>query len=217
VDTKLLESAVAKVGRAKSDKKRDPGRPRRSAAGVRKQIPVRVAPEIKQGLENAATRNRRSLTLEIESRLAASLGEGHQAHIRGLIQAIGLLAKNMERKAAKRWIADAFIAEALRAGVDRVLFHFGRSGKPVVPAGIKAAAAKLPPAERKSYCTPKGFGESEAGMFISMIEGALPPLQLKAEFGPSLGWGPWELLRDLGSGWQRNRAAWFPERKGDVS
>jgi hypothetical protein len=176
--------------------------------GARVQIPVRVDPKIKQALNNAAEKKRRSLTLEVESRLAASLGEGHQAHVRALIDAIGLLAKNLERRTAKRWVADAFTAQALTAGVDRLLFHFGRYGKPVVPAAIKAAAAKMPATERETYCTPKSLGESEAGMLISMIENALPPLPLKPEFGPSLGWGHYELLRDLGSGWRRNRAAW---------
>jgi hypothetical protein len=193
---------------AKAPKKRRRGRPRRSNVGLREQIPVRVDPKVKQALENAAAKKRRSLTLEIESRLAASLGEGHQAHVRALIEAIGLLAKNLERRTSKRWVADAFTAQALIAGVDRLLFHFGRHGNPVTPEAIKATAAKMPAAERESHCTPKSLGESEAGMLITMIENALPPLPLKLEFGPSLGWGHYELLRDLGSGWQRNRAVW---------
>jgi hypothetical protein len=207
---------VAKARRAKADKKRGPGRPPRGDAGRREQIPVRVDPKIKQGLESAAAKKRRSLTLEIESRLAASLGEGHQAHIRALIEAIGLLAKNLERRTSKRWVADAFTAQALSAGVDRLLSHFGRYGKPVVPEGVKAAAAKMPAAETERYCTPKGLGESEAFVLITMIESALPPLPLKPEFGPSLGWGHYELLRDLGSGWQRNRAVWLGRKGGDA-
>jgi hypothetical protein len=194
--------------KAKAQKKRGPGRPRRSGAGLREQIPVRVAPEIKQGLENAALRNRRSLTAEIESRLAVSLGEGRKAHIRALVEAIGLLAKNLERRTLKRWVADAFTAQALSVGVGELLSHFGQHGKPMVPAAIKAAAAKTPAAKRDSYCTPKSLGESEASMLILMIENALEPLPLKPEFGPSLGWGHYELLRDLGSGWRRNRAVW---------
>jgi hypothetical protein len=199
---------VTKADRARADKKRGPGRPRQSDAGPRKQIPVRVSPQLKRALEQAAQRNRRSVTLEIESRLAASLGEGHQPHVRGLVEAVGSLVRNLERRTAKRWIADAFCAQALIAGVDRLVFHFGKYGKPAVPAAIKAAAAKMPAAERESYCTPRGLGELEASMLIALIEGALEPLPLKPEWGPSLGWGPWELLRDLGSGWRRNRAAW---------
>lgn len=191
------------AARVKAQKKPGPGRPLQSSAGPREQIPVRVDPRIKQALERAAVKNRRSLTQEIERRLAASLGEGHQAHIRALIEAVGSLAKELERRTSKRWIADVFTAQALSAAVDRLLFHFGRQGVAVVPAAIKAAAAKRPAAERESYCTPKSLGESEAGMLIAMIEGAYAP----AAEAP-WGWGPYELRRDLGSGWQRNRAAW---------
>ena len=191
------------AARVKAQKKPGPGRPLQSSAGPREQIPVRVDPRIKQALERAAVKNRRSLTQEIERRLAASLGEGHQAHIRALIEAVGSLAKELERRTSKRWIADVFTAQALSAATDRLLFHFGRQGVAVVPAAIKAAAAKRPAAERESYCTPKSLGESEAGMLIAMIEGAHAP---GAE--TPWGWGPYELRRDLGSGWQRNRAAW---------
>src|SRR5262245_3206863 len=137
------------------------GRPRRSKAGRREQIGVRVSPEIKEALEAAADRNGRSVTAEVEARLAHSLGRGRQVHIHGLMVAVGKLAEALERRFQKRWIFDAFTAQALRVGVDKFLFHFGRYGKPELPLAIKAAVAKMPTAEKETYSTPEGWGEFE--------------------------------------------------------
>jgi hypothetical protein len=191
---------------AKTKAKRRGPSPR--GTGVRVQIPVRVDPEIKEALEAAAERNRRSVTAEVEARLAHSLGEGRQVHINGLMVAIGKLAGALERRFQKRWVADAFTAQALRTGVDRFLFHFGRHGKPLLPLAIKAAVAKMPAAEQETYSMPEGWGNFEADILITAIENAVSPFPgAKPEFGPT-GWGHFELLRGLGSGWQRNRAAW---------
>jgi len=201
---------------AKAKKKSAGGRPRRSKTGLREQVGVRVSPEIKKALELEAQKNRRSVTLEVEARLAHSLGWGHKPHIHGLMVAIGKLAEALERRFQKRWVRDAFAAQALIAGVDQLLFHFGRYGKPVLPPPIKTAVAKMPtagkeeipPAEREKFSTPKGWGEFEASLLIGAIENAIEPFPgAKPEFGPT-GWGHYELLRSLGSGWQRNRAAW---------
>jgi hypothetical protein len=190
--------------------KKGRGRPRKSNAGLREQIPVRVGPELKKALVWAAKKRRRSLTLEIEIRLAASLGEGYQSHVRALAEAISLLAKSMEQKTARPWVDDAFTVQALRAGIDFFLHHFGRQGRAVVPAAVKAIAAKMSaPAMREIYCTSEYFGQSEAGMLIALIENAPPPLlerETKDVRYPDSWWGPYELLRDLGSGWERNQA-----------
>jgi hypothetical protein len=197
------------MGRAarpsKAGKRRRPGRPRRSNAGLRLQIPVRVSPEVKEALEAVADRNLRSVTAEIEARLAQSLGVGRQARIWGLMEAVGRLAEAIERRTQRRWTHNAPTARALRAGVDKVIFHFGRYGKPAEPLAAQRAK-KI-----------KEIGEAEAGKLITVIEGAVEPYPgAKPEFGPT-GWGYYELRRALGSGWERNRTAWFPERKGDVS
>jgi hypothetical protein len=201
--------------------KRHGGRPRRSGAGPREQVGVRVSPEIKKALEQAARRNGRSVTAEVESRLATSLSMGRQAHIPALMAAVGKLAAALERRSQRRWIFDAFTTQALSVGVEQLINHFGRFDEPVLPLAIKEALAKMPPADKERFSTPKGWGEFEAGVLIATIEGALSPLPgMKPEVGPT-GWGHYELLRALGSGWKRNRAAWWPERfsktKGDVS
>jgi len=188
--------------------KKSGGRPRQSDEGPRQQVGVRVSPQIKRLLEREAKKNGRSVTAEVEARLAHSLGMGRQPDIHGLMVAVGKLAEALERRFEKRWIRDAFTAQALRVGADRVLFHFGLFGKPVLPPAIKAAVAKMPPAEKEKFSTPEGWGEFEAGVLITAIESSVPPLPgAKPEFGPT-GWGHYELLRALGSGWQRNRSVW---------
>jgi hypothetical protein len=206
---------------ARAKKRSAGGRPRRSEAGLREQIGVRVSPAVRKKLGAAAQRNRRSVTAEVEARLAHSLGLGRQAHIQGLMVALGKLAGALERRFQKPWIDNAFAAQALRAGADQLLHHFGRYEKPVLPEAIKTAVAKMPPAEKEKFSTPEGWGTFEAGILITAIENAVPPLPgARPEFGPT-GWGHYELLRALGSGWERNRSAWwperFPKRKGDVS
>jgi hypothetical protein len=211
---------MSKASRTKVGKRPSLGRPPRSEAGRREQIAVRVSPEVKQLLEQAARRNRHSVTAEVESRLATSLSVGRQAHIAALMAAVGKLAAALERRTQKRWIADAFTARALSVGVEQLLFHFGRSGKPVLPLTIKEALAKMPPEEKERFSAPKGWGEFEAGHLIALIEGAQEPVPgMTPEIGP-WGWGHYELLRALGSGWQRNRAAWslgFLKTKGGAS
>jgi TraY domain len=201
----------------KAEKRPFGGRPRQSAEGLREQVGVRVSPQIKRLLEGEAKKNRRSVTAEVEARLAHSLGMGREVHVHGLMVAVGKLAGALERRFQRRWTHDAFTTQALRVGVDQVLFHFGLFGEPVLPPAIKTAVTKMPTAEKETFSTPEGWGKFEAGALITAIENAVSPLPgAKPEFGPT-GWGHYELLRALGSGWKRNRAAWLPERKGDVS
>jgi hypothetical protein len=208
------------------------GRPRQSQAGLREQVGVRIAPEVKQLLKQAARRNGSSVTKEIESRLATSFSVGRQAHIAALMASVGKLAAALETRFEKRFTEDAFTAQALSVAVEKQLFHFGRSGKPELPSAVKkwlTEMTEMPPADKERFSTPKGWGEFQAGVLISLIEGAQKPLPgMTPEVGP-WGWGYYELRKALGSGWQRNRAAWwpadtqgewsvkFPETKGGAS
>jgi hypothetical protein len=252
--------------RRSSEKKPGPGRPRKHKEGVRAQIPVRVSPKLKKALVSAAKKRRQSLTQEIEHRLAASLGEGHRAAVRALIEAIGSLVADIERGTAKRWTHDAFAAQAIAAAIDTFVFHFGKQGKAVTPLSVAAAAAKIPsikieqpprtgsfkPSDsvedivtelvgmfppdkakaifraglhrlrpkdpREDFQTPQGFGESLAFELIRRIE-AVSDFFTFSRRGPSRSfldspwWGPYELRRDLKSGWERNRALRQKETK----
>src|SRR5262249_40373871 len=64
-------------------------------------------------------------------------------HIAALMAAVGKLAAALERRFQKRWIKDAFTAEALSVGIERLLFHFGRFEKPKLPPKVKAALTKM--------------------------------------------------------------------------
>ena len=84
-------------------------------------------------------------------------------------------------------------------------------------AGLHRLRPKDP---REDFQTPQGFGESLAFDLIARIEGVS---QFASQFvtrrGPSRSflespwWGPYELRRDLGSGWERNRAVRYKETK----
>ena len=136
--------SIGHSGTGREKNRRGPGRPRKHKEGVREQIPVRVSPKLKKALVSAAKKQRRSLTQEVEYRLAASLGEGHRAAVRALVEAIGSLVADIERGTAKRWTTDAFAAQAIAAAIDTFVFHFGKQGKAVTPIKVKAAAARIP-------------------------------------------------------------------------
>src|SRR5262249_20004119 len=131
------------------------------------------------------------------------------------------LAEALERKLQKGCSADAFTPQALTAGIEQPLFHFGRFEKPKLPPKVKKALTEKPPEEQERLSTPKGWGEFQAGLLISLIEGAQKPIPRLTPEGGYTGWGYWELRKALGSGWKRNRAAWglerFSETQGGAS
>ena len=92
-------------------------------------------------------------------------------------------------------------------------------GQPALPPKIKEAAAKIQPELRESYGNPRAVAQMEAFSVISMIEAismtknapgkhnAVPGMN----FADPLGYE--QILRDIGSGWERNQKAWNKERK----
>ena len=90
----------------------------------------------------------RSLSQEVEHRLDGSIRRDYEhnrdRHIRGLAEAIAILTHWVERGYSKALIDDPFTAEALRRGIEFLVFHFGAPGTPEVPASVKDAAARMP-------------------------------------------------------------------------
>ena len=187
-------------------------------------ITTRVTPRTRAELERAAKRKGHSLSQEIEIRLDDLLRKGGAeipAHIKALAQVVTLLAKNVERTTGLRWRDDAFTGDALRQGIDFLLGHFTPvlEGQPALPPKIKEAAAKIQPELRESYGNPRAVAQMEAFSVISMIEAismtknapgkhnAVPGMN----FADPLGYE--QILRDIGSGWERNQKAWNKERK----
>jgi hypothetical protein len=89
--------------------------------------------------------------------------------------------------------------------------------KVIFRTGLHRLRPKNP---REDFQTPQGFGERLAFDLIGHIERVSDfASRFVSRRGPSRSflnspwWGPYELRRDLGSGWERNRAVWHRETK----
>jgi predicted transcriptional regulator len=199
-------------------KTRAPGggrKPRGDYRGNSKILTVRVRPEMRTALERLANRNDRSLSQEIQRGLNDWIGRHARPkpHIGALAHAVALLAEAVEEATGKGWHEDAFTGEALRHAVEFLIFHFAPTpdGPAPVPPRVEEAAMRMPPSMRERARTAADVGTSRAGMIITLIENApasdKPPLGLA--FPDEQGF--WKILRDLESGWKRNRAVWLPK------
>jgi len=167
-------------------KKRSPGGGRKPVGefkGKTATITTRVTPETRTALERRANEHKppRSLSQEIERALREWVYQdrrGH-AHVRGLAHAITLLIRTIEEITQRRWLDDAFTCQAVRLGIETLLFHFGPQGAPAVPASIVAASAKMPAEAADRFQTPLGFGERKAFDLVAQIE-AVPELPKKS-------------------------------------
>jgi hypothetical protein len=179
---------------------------------------VRVRPELRMALERLAKKHRRSLSQEMQKGLDYWVGPHLEAkpHVAALAHAVRLLVEAVERATGKSWHEDAFTGEALRHGVEFLVFHFAPEGtKPVhIPSRVEETARRMPPALRDRARTAADVGMSQAGMVIALIEGAPT-----ANTQPPLGvvhpddWGFWKVRRDLGSGRERNRDVRMPKER----
>jgi hypothetical protein len=201
-------------------KKRAPGagrKPRGDFKGKTATLTTRITPVTRAALDRAARKGSRSLSQEVEHRLDSSIRRDHdhnrQRHVRGLAETIAILTHWVEGATQKRWIDDAFTAEALRRAIEFLVFHFGAPGEPEVPASVKDAAARVPPEARDQSLTPSGIGRAEAGRLISWIEmnlneggrlSRLPPPRIRT-YVPEEWYLYSQLFSDLGSGWARRQ------------
>ena len=206
--------------------KRAPGagrKPRGEFKGKTATLTTRITPETRAALERAAEKSGRSLSQEVEHRLNDSIRRDYEhnrhRHIRALAEAIAILIHWVERATQKRWIDDPFTAEALRRGIEFLVFHFGAPGTPEVPASVKDAAARVPLQARDQSMTPAGVGHAQAGGLISWIEMNLdeggrlsrrpPPvpefLKPRKFYVPDE-WKLYsQLFSEMGSGWARHQ------------
>ena len=187
-------------------------RPRGEYRGNSKILTVRVRPELRIALERAAKKHHRSLSQEMQRGLDAWVGRYNdpKLHIGALATAITLLVEGIERRTGKHWHKDVLTGEALRHGIDLLIFHFAPTRQDGMSMSIPLRfeeAKEMPPDIRGAA----DLGTSEAGMVITLIENApalnKPPLGLAFTDERGL----WQILRDLGSGWERNRDVWMPK------
>jgi hypothetical protein len=175
-------------------------------------------PDTRAALDRAARKNKRSLSQEVEHRLRRSIRsedrKNRGKHIQALGEAVMLVAQFVERATEKRWNEDAFTGEALRRGVLFLISHFAGQGTPITPRSVEETVARRPGAS-EAYRSPAGLGETEAGRLITLIEawafssieevGLGTPLS-SSVYVPEEWYLHAQLLRDLGSGWERRRA-----------
>jgi hypothetical protein len=201
--------------------KRAPGggrKPRGEFPGNSKILTVRVRPELRTALERLAKKHRRSLSQEMQRGLDDWVGRylDPKPHVTALAHALTLLVEAIERATGKSWHEDAFTGEALRHGVEHLIFHFAptpdRTMPLPVPPRVEEAAMRMPPDMREKARTAAEVGRSQAGIVIGSIE-YLAAHNKQGQFGPAPAdeWGFWQILRDIGSGWERNREAWIPK------
>jgi hypothetical protein len=122
---------------------------------------------------------------------------------------IELLVERIETGTGRRWTRDAYTGEAVRHGIEHLVFHFAPvpKGHLKVPMNVEKSAATMPSQARKRHRTPAGFGQDQAGLLIAIIENAAAAdkpggLRFLDESGF------WQILRALGSGWERNRKSY---------
>jgi hypothetical protein len=199
---------------------------KRAPGGGRKRLPpgegktgtlsTRVSHATRAALEREAKRNGQSLSREAELRLEQSFKDSSApAHIRALAHAVTLLAMQIERVSGEFWYAGSFTGNALRHGIEALIFHFSQTpdGDVVVPPKIEETAARFQPPVRETFRNPALLGQMEAGSIITSIENAPSATREPAGAYVPDQFGFWQILRDIGSGWQRNQEIWNKERK----
>jgi hypothetical protein len=85
--------------------------------------------------------------------------------------AITMVAEYVERTTGKYWQDDAFTTQALQAGIEFLIRHYGASGEVIVPAPVaKAVERQRAEGLNPPRVTPSGTGWGEAGYVIGLIE-----------------------------------------------
>jgi hypothetical protein len=137
-------------------------------------------------------------------------------HVRGLARVITLLIRTVERATQRRWLDDPFTCEAVRLGVETLLFHFGPQGAPVVPAGVAAASARMPAQTAERYRTPAGLAEMETFNLIAHVEASPePPERIWPGVKYPEVWHTYsQIRRDIGSTSAAKRKNWKIKEAG---
>jgi len=193
-------------------RKRAPGGGRKPAGefkGKSATITTRVTPATRAALEQAASANGRSLSQEIESRLADSTYDDRDRKkpVRTLGELAKTVAEDVEQISGTNWLAHPFTAETTRSAIDRVLFHFGprRDGEIPLPARIQESTRLMPSEMAENYRHPLSLALMVATMRIAWIEGArrpdenppLPDIWDDPSKRKDPTWRRWQLFQEL--------------------
>ena len=125
--------------------------------------------------------------------------EKPERHVGVLICFIAILVRRIEARTGKRWLDDPVTGAAVAKLTERLIFHLAPT-----PAKPLTVSSDL---------------ESIVGELITIAEN-LSPRPGVPELRPELFGEEWVVLarivKDMGSGWDRNKDVWF-SRKGEAS
>lgn len=160
-------------------RKRAPGggrKPRGEFRGKSATLTTRITPELRQGLEREARRNKRSLSQEVERRLRDSLAYPEKVrkawgapHVHALARLVSRAVSNIEWSTGKRWHADLFTGQAVRVAIEVILNRIVPEGPMVIPERIEAMATAAR-VEAEFYRRPDRLGTSYALGLLNSLE-----------------------------------------------
>jgi hypothetical protein len=145
--------------------------------GKTETLTTRITPAVRSGLEREASRNGRSLSQEVEKRLAASLQEPRKEwgppHVWLLARLVAKLTRAIETRTQKGWHEDRFTADDVRSAIETLIVHFAPKEDAQTPPAMEAIAQvceeTLPehPALAESFRKPGFQGVATAMEIIS--------------------------------------------------
>ncbi len=170
-------------------KSRKPGSPPRdSSENKSEQLSVRVSGSLRDELEREAKRNGRTLSREIQHRLAQSLTEKKRLHLEtdqtfwlGFL--VRQVANRLDLHTGKSWRRDRYTFNALDTGLKIVLSEFTPDGDVAIPdriaADMKRLEKALPdlPTEHRQFEKPEGLAWAIAlGLIDQVKDTPAPPV-----------------------------------------
>jgi len=186
--------------------RRPAGRKSLDPEGPAEVVPVRIPPPLLKRLDQLVAKHRRKRQRWDRSReIRAAIGywakliEKPEQHTGALICLIAILIRRIEARTRRKWHTDPSTGAFVRELVEQMIFHFAPTPtEPVaVPDDIAGIPWELITVAENLYPRP-GVPEVPSTLFDD--EWAALAL----------------IVRDLGSGWQRNKDIWSG-RKGDAS
>jgi hypothetical protein len=131
---------------------------------------LRVKPEVRDGIEKAAKKNKLSLSQEVQERLIVSLEYDQKVpRFRHLMLLVGKVAKIIEEKTGNSWVDDPYTARMLQGAVEQLIADLGAKGDAVVPRAIAAEADRQRTERLNPSTDPHEVGAGEAQVVLGQI------------------------------------------------
>jgi hypothetical protein len=153
---------------------------------------VRVGVDLLARIDRLATRQKKDRSVVVRDALRFWISQHRLdvAHIGGLTSFIEILIGDIERRTGKRWDRDPLTGAAVRELVADLIFH-------------------LAPTPAKPLTVPSEIREALSHLIIRYENPPHPASQVIDERAQALA----VLMREIGSGFQRNRKVWLKRKK----